>query len=263
MIVSALQKLRLRLASSIDAFEVESHILTRLNRTAEPPAHALVLGRTSQGVRQLFELLGRRLTGCVVLLTLVDDEIPGWAEAPYEGEFLPRNATKSHGMSLSDVLHERPAGIFCLEFPAALFNGQDHRASYVQRGVSEEIRRMVCTTGLGKPATPAGRITLLVENGQDVLADDALFMCSRFGRHANCALVVAQPAPTPAGVDFQKTADFTVAVGGQPTAPGIVEPMLNLPAGSAIRLKPGQGWCLDRRDMKTSFFQLAQCERPK
>lgn len=256
MFAASLQHLCLRLSNAIDPFKVDAHLAARLNQHTEPPVHTLIVGQVDTDVRQLLHGLYRRLSGSVVLLTLVEEDIPGWVEAPYEGEYFPTNVVKPWGMDLSEALQNRLPGVFRLELPATVFTGQDHRAELLRQGISSELRRLVSPPVGAVNSASSQRITLIVEAGDQLLTDEALFMCSRFGRNANCSLVFVQKTPTPASVDLQMTADLLIALGTEPTAAAAVEPLLKLDEGSILKLKPKQGWYRDRAAWKTWFFQM-------
>jgi hypothetical protein len=257
MFAPSLQQLRLRISNAIQPFKVDAHLAARLNQHAEQPVHALIVGRPAAGAHHLLQGLHRQLSGCVVRLTLVEKDIPGWVEAPYEGEFFPANVTKPWGMDLAEAIQSRLPGVFRLELPAAVFSGQDHRAKLLQQGISSEIRRLVSPPAGTANSAPVQRVTLIIEAGDELLTDDAVFICSRFGRNANCSVVLVQKALTPATVDLQMTADVVIAFGNEPAAAAEVEPLLKIVEGSVSKLKPQQGLCRDRTAWKTWFFQMA------
>jgi hypothetical protein len=257
MFAPSFQHLYLRLANAVAPFKVDAHLADRLNKHEELPVNVLIVGPSNSGVQQLIQGLQGRLRGCVVQLALVQQDLPGWVEAPYEGEYYPANVTKPWGMDLAEAVRSRLPGVFRLEMPASVFDGQDHRATLLRQGISSELRRLVCPPPSTAITSPTQRVTLIVEAGDQLLTDDVLFMYSRFGRNANCSLVFVQDAPTPASVDLQMTADMVVTLGNSPDIAGTMEPLMKIPEGSVLKLKEQQGWCRDRAAWKTWFFQLA------
>jgi hypothetical protein len=101
--------------------------------------HGFIVGAPGTGKTTLIEQLFCQLPDCVVYLKVGPNALPGWQDAPFYGTFYPADGSTSYGEDLDDILRQRPAGRFQLDFPLTSIFGPEPVAVALKRGLAQSL----------------------------------------------------------------------------------------------------------------------------
>jgi len=202
------------------------------------PGLTLVLGDARVGKSTLLQGALQQLQGCVVHLRLSSQPMAGWREAPFYGLFIPEVGDELTA-DLPEVLRSRIPGRFHLEMPKDVMTGDSSFAQEVRTRLGELLRQPLMDS---VPHSKSFRLVLLVDSGEHVLCHNALQELLRYGRSANCHLVLAVQGAGLFNERFQADVKHLVAFKStDPQAP-LVEHLFEDVRVRLGQLTPGQFW---------------------
>lgn len=152
---------------------------TLAQRVQGTSGHIAISGATGCGKSVLASQLARELPGCVVCLSASTDELAGWQEAPFHGEFFHADG-QVQGMELEEALRTRPCGRLNLVFPWSALDG----GGFKGKDALSALLREALTFDARQP------LTLVLQDEPEVFVrQDVLDALHRQGRGAAIRLV--------------------------------------------------------------------------
>lgn len=146
------------------------------------PGMCAIVGEVGTGKSMAFERLVAQATGPVIVISRVRQPLPGAEDAPFQGEFRDAEGTEL-SMDLSEMLSERPTGVFALSVPSTWVAG-------TRQGTAFQAR---LTQMLADPTqTRAGGsvVSVFLEDAERLLGADNVRLLAAGVRRAGVQLTV-------------------------------------------------------------------------
>jgi hypothetical protein len=215
--------------------------------------HAFVVGAARTGKTVLIEKLFNQLSECVVYLKVGPKALPGWEDAPFYGTFHPADGSAPYGEDLDDILRQRPAGRFQLDFPMTALRGSESVAAALKQGLAQSLI---------KSATDdhASHLRILVDDIEQLV--DELAMLELMTKSSCTWTLIASRQDVKAS-EYQHAAYCRHVIGMRISADAalVTEDTLGIPAGTLSTIPRGSFWYSTQKGRPGQLFKFYD-ERP-
>jgi len=201
---------------------------------AENWGHAFIVGAARTGKTILMEQLFNQLPACVVYLKATSNALPGWEEAPFYGTFYPADGSAPYGEDLDDVLRQRPAGRFRLDFPLAALLDSTPVVAALKRGLAQSLIKSAT-------ADHVAHLSVLVDDIEQLIGEIALLeLLSK----SSCSWTLIASRQEVKASEYQHAPYCRHVIGMQMRGDSalVTEDTLGIPGGTLSTVPYGSFW---------------------